>query len=74
MLPTMLIRDVIEELDTRRTQVMVEALIMEVDITEGEQFGSGFLYQNQLTNSRDESRRSRAASLGSATGHADISS
>jgi general secretion pathway protein D len=41
-------RDVISALDVRRPQVMVEALIMEVDVTTGEAFGLAWLYQAEL--------------------------
>ena len=37
------IRDVIEELDTRRPQVMVEALIMEADVDNDQTLGAGWL-------------------------------
>ena len=40
------LRDVIEALDLRRPQVMVEALIMEVNVDDDQTLGSGFLYQN----------------------------
>lgn len=42
------VHDVIEALDTRRPQVMVEALIMEVDVTDAKTLGAGFLYQTVL--------------------------
>ncbi|MEE8313589.1 MAG: type II secretion system secretin GspD [Myxococcota bacterium] len=42
-------RDVISALDVRRPQVMVEALIMEVDVTSGEAFGLAWLYQAELS-------------------------
>jgi general secretion pathway protein D len=42
------VRDVIEALDVRRPQVMVEALIMEVDIDDAEAYGGGFLYEALL--------------------------
>jgi general secretion pathway protein D len=51
--------EVIAALDTRRTQVMVEALIMEVDVTDGEAFGLDLLYQNKLNT------RGSAISVGS---------
>ncbi len=38
------IKEVIEALDTRRPQVMVEALIMEVDVTDSTDLGSAWLY------------------------------
>jgi general secretion pathway protein D len=38
------IREVIEALDTRRPQVMVEALILEVDVTDSKDLGSAWLY------------------------------
>jgi general secretion pathway protein D len=42
------VQDVIEALDVRRPQVMVEALIMEVDVTDASTLGAGFLYQTVL--------------------------
>ncbi|MBW2280280.1 MAG: hypothetical protein JRG82_06015, partial [Deltaproteobacteria bacterium] len=39
------IRDVIEALDVRRPQVMIEALIMEVNVTDGTRLGISWLYQ-----------------------------
>jgi general secretion pathway protein D len=42
------VQDVIEALDTRRPQVMVEALIMEVDVDDTKTLGAGFLYQTVL--------------------------
>jgi general secretion pathway protein D len=50
------VRDVIEALDVRRPQVMVEALIMEVDISDAEAFGGGFLYQALLGGDGDGPR------------------
>ncbi len=41
-------REVISALDVRRPQVMVEALIMEVDVTSGQAFGLAWLYQAEL--------------------------
>ena len=49
------IRDVIEELDTRRPQVMVEALIMEVNVKSAEDFGIGWVY-NTLAKSENRVR------------------
>ncbi len=46
------IRDVIEDLDLRRPQVMVEALIMEVDIDDDTELGAGFLLRS-LMGSKD---------------------
>ena len=43
------LRDVIEQLDTRRPQVLVEALIMEVDVDSNESLGGGFLYNAALS-------------------------
>ena len=40
--------EVISALDIRRPQVMVEALIMEVNITSSEDLGLAWLYQNEL--------------------------
>ena len=40
--------DVITALDIRRPQVMVEALIMEVNITSNQDLGLAWLYQNEL--------------------------
>ncbi len=40
------IREVIEALDTRRPQVMVEALIMEVQVTDSTDLGSAWLYNS----------------------------
>ena len=42
------LQEVIQALDVRRPQVMVEALILEVDVTSGEDFGLAWLYQNNL--------------------------
>ena len=42
------IREVIEDLDTQRPQVMVEALILEVDIDDQTDLSAGFLYRNLL--------------------------
>ncbi len=39
------LRDVIDALDIRRPQVMVEALIMEVDVDDNTDLGAGFLYR-----------------------------
>jgi general secretion pathway protein D len=60
------IRDVIEQLDTRRPQVMVEALIMEITVNQSSALGGGFLYQNLLFNDDEGSR----LVLGSNTGAA----
>ncbi len=58
------IKDVIAELDTRRPQVLVEALILEISIDESSELGGGFLYQNLLFNDDEGSR----LVLGSNTG------
>lgn len=42
------LREVIAALDVRRPQVMVEALIMEVDVTDGRALGLAWLYQGEL--------------------------
>ena len=63
------IRDVIEELDIRRPQVMVEALILEIGVDNREDFGAGFLYQNLLLNNPDEAIR---IGFGSTTPAADF--
>jgi general secretion pathway protein D len=41
------IAGVIEKLDIERPQVLVEALIMEVDVTDGEELGSGWIYRTK---------------------------
>jgi general secretion pathway protein D len=46
------VRDVIEALDIRRPQVMIEALIMEVQVTDQTILGSAFLYQTLLGGNR----------------------
>jgi general secretion pathway protein D len=51
------LRDVIEALDVRRPQVMIEALILEVNVTDGTQLGVGWLYQPEQ-NSQDGSTSS----------------
>ena len=53
--------EVIEALDIRRPQVMVEALIMEVDVTDGEDLGSGWIYRTKVGSNG-------VAGFGSATG------
>ncbi len=50
------LQEVIQALDIRRPQVMVEALIMEVDVTTGEDFGLAFLFQNNPFGDGGESR------------------
>ena len=40
--------EVIEALDIRRPQVMVEALIMEVDVKDGESLGAGWIYNTKI--------------------------
>ena len=42
------LQDVIQALDVQRPQVMVEALIIEVDVTTSQDFGLAFLFQNNL--------------------------
>jgi general secretion pathway protein D len=42
------ISEVIQALDIRRPQVMVEALILEVDVTDGENLGAGLLYTSTM--------------------------
>ncbi|MFQ5697482.1 MAG: type II secretion system secretin GspD [Myxococcota bacterium] len=49
------LRDVIEALDTKRPQVMVEALIMEVNLDNKADLGAGVLFQG-LINGREDSR------------------
>jgi general secretion pathway protein D len=41
-------RDVIEALDVRRPQVLVEALLLEIDVDDTTALGGGFLYQTLL--------------------------
>lgn len=53
--------EVIEALDIRRPQVMVEALIMEVDVTDGQDLGAGWIYRTKVGSSG-------VLGLGSATG------
>ena len=55
------LRDVIEALDVRRPQVMIEALIMEVNVTDGMQLGMGWLYNPGQSNAGD---RTGSASFG----------
>jgi general secretion pathway protein D len=43
--------EVISVLDVRRPQVMVEALILEVDVTNNEELGLAWLYQGELNTS-----------------------
>ncbi len=43
------VSDVIAALDIRRPQVMVEALILEVDITDSQSLGLAWLYQNSTS-------------------------
>lgn len=56
------LRDVIDALDVRRPQVMIEALIMEVNVTDGTQLGVGWLYQPEQG---DPSDATGSASFGS---------
>ena len=55
--------EVIEALDIRRPQVMVEALIMEVDVTDSEDLGAGWIYNTKIGSNG-------VLSMGSATGAA----
>jgi len=50
------ISDVIEELDRRRPQVMVEALIMEVNVGDGTRFGLRWLFQDSVGPESDHAR------------------
>ncbi len=55
--------EVIEALDIRRPQVMVEALIMEVDVSDSEDLGAGWIYNTKIGNNG-------VMGIGSATGAA----
>ena len=62
------LQDVIKALDVRRPQVLVEALIMEVNVTDSNALGLAFLFQNNLADG-GESR----VLVGSASGVSDDS-
>jgi general secretion pathway protein D len=47
-------RDVIEALDVRRPQVLVEALLLEIDVDDSTALGGGFLYQTLLDDNSGE--------------------
>jgi general secretion pathway protein D len=64
------IAEVIQALDVRRPQVMVEALIMEVQVNEGEDLGSAFLYQTVFGGDPDGTRMA----IGSNTGRTVVGS
>ena len=51
--------EVIEALDIRRPQVMVEALIMEVDVTDGQDLGAGWIYRTKRRQRRRARHRQR---------------
>jgi general secretion pathway protein D len=51
------LQDVIAELDTRRPQVLIEALVMEVNITDGQSFGTQILFNTLLGGGDNPVRR-----------------
>jgi general secretion pathway protein D len=61
------LRDVMEALDVRRPQVLVEALLMEVRVDDNQSLGSGLLYQS-LLDDNDAARIVLGANTGGVTG------